>query len=82
MEQVSIDPSELVTMSHASKAPEKHNQIHDHVKPSLSYASLIAQAINSAPEKRITLNGIYQYISENYEYYKYANNGWQVRFTL
>ncbi|KAJ1733593.1 hypothetical protein LPJ61_001485 [Coemansia biformis] len=46
-------------------------------KPSFSYASLIAQAVNSTPEAKITLNGIYTYIMANYPYYKHAQNGWQ-----
>ncbi|KAJ1674226.1 hypothetical protein EV182_003707 [Spiromyces aspiralis] len=48
-----------------------------HTKPPFSYASLIAQAINSTEAKKITLNGIYQYIMEHYPYYKHAQNGWQ-----
>ncbi|KAI8322263.1 fork head transcription factor, partial [Martensiomyces pterosporus] len=47
------------------------------MKPTYSYASLIAQAINSTSEKKITLNGIYTYIMSNYPYYKHAQNGWQ-----
>ncbi|KAJ1929406.1 hypothetical protein IWQ60_001209 [Tieghemiomyces parasiticus] len=46
-------------------------------KPHYSYASLIAQAINSTEAKKITLNGIYNYISSTYPYYKHAKNGWQ-----
>ncbi|KAL1919303.1 uncharacterized protein VTP21DRAFT_1996 [Calcarisporiella thermophila] len=46
-------------------------------KPPLSYSSLIAQAINSTPNKKITLNGIYTYISTNYPYYQMSNSGWQ-----
>jgi hypothetical protein len=48
------------------------------IKPPYSYASLIAQAINSSTDKRMTLNGIYNYITTNYPYYQMAQNGWQV----
>lgn len=47
-------------------------------KPPFSYASLIAQAINSTPTKKMTLNGIYNYITTHYPYYQMAQNGWQV----
>ncbi|KAI1317931.1 Pre-rRNA-processing protein fhl1 [Mortierella claussenii] len=46
-------------------------------KPPFSYASLIAQAINSTPSRKLTLNGIYQHITTHYPYYQLAQNGWQ-----
>ncbi|KAJ2747373.1 hypothetical protein GGI20_000511 [Coemansia sp. BCRC 34301] len=46
-------------------------------KPVYSYASLIAQAINDTRDKKVTLNGIYTYISSNYPYYRHTQNGWQ-----
>lgn len=38
-------------------------------KPPFTYASLIAQAVNTAPDRKVTLNGIYDYIQGNYPYY-------------
>ncbi|CAG8726508.1 2712_t:CDS:2, partial [Ambispora leptoticha] len=46
-------------------------------KPPFSYASLIAQAINSSPIKKLTLSGIYNYITTHYPFYQLAQNGWQ-----
>ncbi|KAF9309898.1 Pre-rRNA-processing protein fhl1 [Podila horticola] len=46
-------------------------------KPPFSYASLIAQAINSTPSRKLTLNGIYNHITNHYPYYQMAQNGWQ-----
>jgi hypothetical protein len=46
-------------------------------KPSQSYACLIAEAISSVSEKRLTLSGIYQYLAEHYPYFRQTKNGWQ-----
>ena len=47
-------------------------------KPPYSYANLITFAINSSAKKRMTLSEIYQWICENFPYYKEAGNGWKV----
>lgn len=47
-------------------------------KPPYSYVNLITFAINSNPKKRMTLNEIYQWISDNFHFYKSAGNGWKV----
>ena len=43
-----------------------------------SYANLITLAINSSKKKKMTLNEIYTWISDNFPYYKSAGNGWKV----
>ena len=50
----------------------------DEAKPPFSYAQLIVQAITSAPDKQLTLSGIYAYITKNYPFYRTADKGWQV----
>lgn len=49
----------------------------DLTKPPLSYACLIAEAINSTEDKRLTLSGIYKYLADKYPYFRYTKSGWQ-----
>ncbi|XP_039289806.1 LOW QUALITY PROTEIN: forkhead box protein K1 [Nilaparvata lugens] len=49
----------------------------EETKPPYSYAQLIVQAVASAPDKQLTLSGIYSYITKNYPYYRTADKGWQ-----
>ncbi|XP_025021785.1 forkhead box protein I3 [Python bivittatus] len=46
-------------------------------KPPNNPAQLIAMAIQSAPERKLTLSHIYQYVAENFPFYKRSKAGWQ-----
>jgi hypothetical protein len=49
-----------------------------HIKPQFSYAQMITQAIISTPEEKLNLNGIYNFIMNNYSYYRHQPaSGWQ-----
>ena len=49
------------------------------LKPPRSYATLIGQAILASEEQKLTLAKIYEFIKENYAYYRLNPNlGWQV----
>ncbi|TNM84388.1 hypothetical protein fugu_008566 [Takifugu bimaculatus] len=47
------------------------------VRPPYSYSALIAMAIQSVPEQRMTLSQIYQYVSNNFPFYSCNKSGWQ-----
>jgi hypothetical protein len=60
-------------------SPDDDDANNPYERPNVSYATMISQAIHaSGPEKKLTLAGIYQWISENYPYYRMSSTGWQV----
>lgn len=48
------------------------------LKPPFSYATMIAQAIFSSDEEKLTLSNIYSWIQDRYAFYRHSNTGWQV----
>ncbi|ESO01980.1 hypothetical protein HELRODRAFT_137725, partial [Helobdella robusta] len=46
-------------------------------KPPYSYISLITLALTSSPNKMCTLNEIYQFIMDNYPFYRQNQQRWQ-----
>ncbi|XP_063233323.1 forkhead box protein J3-like [Bacillus rossius redtenbacheri] len=46
-------------------------------KPPYSYASLIRLAITNAPKGKMTLSEIYQFIIQQFPYYRNAGTGWK-----
>ncbi|XP_018611882.2 forkhead box protein I3-B [Scleropages formosus] len=47
------------------------------VRPPYSYSALIAMAIHGAPDRRLTLSQIYQYVADNFPFYNKSKAGWQ-----
>ncbi|KAH6604087.1 hypothetical protein Trco_007533 [Trichoderma cornu-damae] len=51
---------------------------YQHIKPQYSYAQMITQAILHAPDDKLNLNGIYNFIMSSYSYYRHQHAaGWQ-----
>lgn len=61
--------------------PEPQSPMHKEAisteKPHYTYATMIAQALSAQPDKRLTLQGIYQWIMNTYPFYKNDEHGWR-----
>ncbi|XP_042329542.1 forkhead box protein I3 [Sceloporus undulatus] len=66
--------SELGWLSLAAASQEELLRL---VRPPYSYSALIAMAIQSAPERKLTLSHIYQYVAHHFPFYKRSKAGWQ-----
>ena len=51
--------------------------VHEEPKPSHSYIGLIAMAILGSKEKKLVLSDIYQWILDNYAYFRTRGPGWR-----
>nr|XP_023474530.1 forkhead box protein I3 [Equus caballus] len=65
-------PGELGWLSMASR-----EDLMKMVRPPYSYSALIAMAIQSAPERKLTLSHIYQFVADSFPFYQRSKAGWQ-----
>lgn len=71
----------------SSRTSSKAKSTRKNAWGNMSYADLITQAIESSPEKRLTLAQIYDWMVKNIPYFKdkgdsNSSAGWKVRFRL
>lgn len=81
-------PNTMLNDYHYSQAMELNNphmqferidyRTNPYVKPSYSYASLICMAMKESRKAKITLSAIYNWITDNFMYYRMADPSWQV----
>lgn len=77
-------PGLIGAVGQPASAQLKKNSSRRNAWGNLSYADLITQAIGSAPEKRLTLSQIYEWMVQNVPYFKdkgdsNSSAGWKVR---
>lgn len=81
-----LDPSKgTIPMRKSPSSPldttatwDESGQQHRDGKPPYSYANLITFAINSSEKKQMTLSEIYNWICDNFPFYKENGIGWKV----
>ncbi|XP_060799045.1 forkhead box protein K1 [Neoarius graeffei] len=74
--QLAAEYAAKAVSEHRTEASDRDSP-KDESKPPYSYAQLIVQAISSAPDRQLTLSGIYAHITKHYPYYRTADKGWQ-----
>lgn len=85
-DEMDLDKSDVNTTptGGASGAVQKKNSSRRNAWGNMSYADLITQAITSAPDKRLTLSQIYDWMVQHIPYFKdkgesNSSAGWKVR---
>ena len=89
-EELSVENTESLSSSSSKDlpscgSPKQKNSSRRNAWGNLSYADLITQAIQSAPEQRLTLSQIYEWVVKNVPYFKdkgdsASSSGWKVTF--
>jgi hypothetical protein len=82
-----IDELDNAIVDQPCGSPKQKNSARRNPWGSLSYADLITQAIKSAPDQRLTLAQIYEWLVKNVHYFmdkgdSASSSGWKVRKSI
>lgn len=75
---ISLSPIKKCLLQSADfkRHPRKYSNSSE--KPPFSYSTLLYLAIIQSKTGKVTLNEIYRWVKDNFQYYKYAEASWQV----
>ena len=71
------NPHDPFALMYAKHCDPRIRFLHEEPKPSHSYIGLIAMAILSSKENKMVLSDIYQWILDNYAYFRTRGPGWR-----
>jgi hypothetical protein len=73
----SIDAQKEDRRPEACSTHQRSSSANAHEKPDVSYIELVANSIMASRDNSVLLGDIYQWITDNYPYYKHTNNSWR-----
>ncbi|CAG8465464.1 17065_t:CDS:2 [Acaulospora morrowiae] len=71
------ETDDLNNINEADADDTEKKSTNPHTKPPYTYSSLIGQAILQAPNKKLALCEIYNWITKTYPFFRKENKGWQ-----
>ncbi|XP_044588122.1 forkhead box protein F1-like [Cotesia glomerata] len=72
-----LSRSESILVSNLTTEPTRKSGARRQEKPPYSYIALIVMAIQSSPEKRLTLSEIYTFLQQRFPFFRGTYQGWK-----